>query len=562
MLWHLSIKNLAIIDDVSIEFAEGLNILTGETGAGKSIIIDAINLIVGARADRELIRNGESMASVEAIFTLDGNEELASALKELDFMDGDETELLITRQIYSNGRNVIRINGRAVVASVLRDISQLLIDIHGQHQHQSLLDKSHHIEFLDSFDSSIKPVKENIKSIYSEWCELKEQIDDIDTNKADFERNKELMEYQINEIEQAELKIGEDDELIEKKQILKNSQAIIAALESAYASINSGRRDGGDGALGLLYTAKERLGGIARYSDEYSEIYDATDSVYYELEDISDSIGRILHHVSYSEEQAEEIDDRLYVINSLKRKYGKTIESVLDFAASLGDELEKMQYNMDNSEELHKKERALYKELKENCDTLHARREKASRLLEDRIISELSFLGMKKVRFEVSISAHEDDISSDGYDDVEFLISANVGEPLRPLAKIASGGEVSRIMLSIKSALADIDKIPTMIFDEIDTGISGAVAGAAGKKMHALSKNHQIICITHQAQIAACADCHFFVKKALVDDKTKTFVKVLDEDERIENIAAMISGNTVTQSARAHARELIESNLD
>lgn len=562
MLWHLSIKNLAIIDDVSIEFAEGLNILTGETGAGKSIIIDAINLIVGARADRELIRSGENMASVEAIFTLDGNAELVETLKELDFMDGDETELLITRHIYSNGRNVIRINGRAVVASVLRDISQLLIDIHGQHQHQSLLDKSHHIEFLDSFDSSIKPLKENIKRLYCDWRELKTKIDGIDANKADFERNKELMEYQISEIENADLRIGEDDELLEKKQILKNSQTIISALESAYASLNSGRHDSGDGALGLLYSAKEKLGSISKYSDEYSDIYDAADSVYYELEDICDSIGRILHHVSYSEEQAEEIDDRLYVINSLKRKYGKTIEAVLEFAESLGKELEKMQYNMDNSEELHRQERELHRELKECCDILHERRKAASKVLEDRIISELSYLGMKKVRFEVRIIGNKDNIAADGYDEVEFLISANAGEPLRPLAKIASGGEVSRIMLSIKSALADIDKIPTMIFDEIDTGISGAVAGAAGKKMHILSKNHQIICITHQAQIAACADCHFFVKKVPVGDKTKTCVNVLNDNERIENIAAMISGNTVTQSAKAHAKELIESNLE
>lgn len=561
MLWHLSIKNLAIIDDISIEFAEGLNILTGETGAGKSIIIDAINLIVGARADRELIRNGENMASVEAIFTLDDNEELIKTLKELDFVDDDDTELLISRQIYSNGRNVIRVNGRAVVTSVLRDISQLLIDIHGQHQHQSLLDKSYHMGFLDSFDDDIKPVKVQTAQLYSQWRTLQSQIDDIDANRADFERNKELMEYQINEIEEADLKIGEDEELFEKKQILKNAQIIISALESAYSSLNSGERDGSMGALELLYSAKEKLSGIAKYSAEYSDIYDTTESAYYEIEEISDSIDRILRKVSYSDEQAQEIDDRLYIINSLKRKYGKSIASVNAFASSLREQLEQLQYNMDNAEELHKRERAVYKELVKNCEIIHEKRIAAAELLKNRIISELSYLGMKKVRFEACVESNIDDLSANGYDNVEFLISANEGEPLRPLAKIASGGEVSRIMLSIKSALADIDEIPTMIFDEIDTGISGAVAGAAGKKMHTLSKNHQIICITHQAQIAACADCHFYVSKATENGKTKTSVQVLNKDERIENIAAMISGNVITEAAKAHAKELIEANL-
>lgn len=561
MLWHLSIKNLAIIDDISIEFAEGLNILTGETGAGKSIIIDAINLIVGARADRELIRNGENMASVEAIFTLDNNEELIKTLKELDFVDDDDTELLISRQIYSNGRNVIRVNGRAVVTSVLRDISQLLIDIHGQHQHQSLLDKSYHMGFLDSFDGDIKPIKAQTAQLYSQWRTLKSQLDDIDANRADFERNKELMEYQINEIEDADLKIGEDEELFEKKQILKNAQIIISALESAYSSLNSGEREGRIGALELLYSAKEKLSGIAKYSAEYSDIYDTTESAYYEIEEISGSIDRILRKVSYSEEQAQEIDDRLYTINSLKRKYGKNIASVNAFASSLREQLEQLQYNMDNAEELHKKESAVYEELVRNCEILHKKRIDAAELLKKRIISELSYLGMKKVRFEAYVESDIGELSANGYDSVEFLISANEGEPLRPLAKIASGGEVSRIMLSIKSALADIDEIPTMIFDEIDTGISGAVAGAAGKKMHTLSKNHQIICITHQAQIAACADCHFYVSKAMENGKTKTSVQVLNKDERIENIAAMISGNVITESAKAHAKELIEANL-
>ncbi len=556
MLWQLSIKNLAIIDDVSIEFTDGFNILTGETGAGKSIIIDAINLIVGARADRELIRNGENMASVEAIFTLDGNDELVNVLTELDFIDGDETEVMITRQIYSNGRNVIRINGRAVVASVLKEISQLLIDIHGQHQHQSLLNKAYHMGFLDSFDSGIKQLKEQIAMLYDKWRDIKRRIDEIDSGAADFERNKELMEYQINEIDEARLKLGEDEELLEKKQIIKNSEAIQNALEAAYAGINTGRREGA-GALELLYSAKEKLGAIAQYADEYSEMYDTADNIYYELEDLSDTIGRLLRRVSFSPEQAEEIDDRLYVINSLKRKYGKTVAAVLEFGESLKRELEVMQYNMDNSEELHKQEKELHSRLLSLCDLLHTRREDAAARLRDRIIDELAYLGMKKVRFETVIDADKNNITADGYDDVEFMMSANAGEPLRPMAKIASGGEVSRIMLSIKSALADIDGIPTMIFDEIDTGISGAVAGAVGKKMHGLSANHQIICITHQAQIAALADCHFYVSKAQADGKTRTRVQVLEDDERVEHIAAMISGNEITDAARAHARELM-----
>lgn len=556
MLWQLSIKNLAIIDDISMEFSDGFNILTGETGAGKSIIIDAINLIIGGRADRELIRTGEQSAIIEAIFTLESNPQLVKMLEEQDFIDDDSTELLITRQIYSNGRNVNKINGRAVVTSVLKDIASYLIDIHGQHQHQSLLNKTWHMGFLDSFDSEIGYLKSQVADLYSKWRSLREKIDEIDRSSEDFERNKELMEYQISEIDDAGLKIGEDDELLEKKQVLKNAEAIKAALETVYECLNSGRRDGA-GALEQLYSAKEKLGTIAEYTEEYSQLYDAADNIYYELEDLGDTVARLLRRADYSPELAEEIDDRLYTINSLKRKYGKTIESILAFRDGLEKELEEMQFNMDNSQQLHKEEKEVHRQLMATCDVLHNRRIDAADRLRDRIIDELAFLGMKKVQFEAVVEADKESPSATGYDDVEFFISPNVGEAMKPLAKIASGGEVSRIMLSIKSALADIDGIPTMIFDEIDTGISGAVTGAVGTKMKTLAENHQIICITHQAQIAALADQHFFVSKSAKDGKTKTNVKILDIDERTEHLAQMISGSTVTDAARAHARKLM-----
>ena len=560
MLWQLSIKNLAIIDDVSIEFTDGFNVLTGETGAGKSIIIDAINLIIGARADRELIRTGESQATVEAIFTLDDNRELIDTLCELDFIDPEDTELLITRVIYANGRQVIRVNGRAVVASVLKDIAQMLIDIHGQHQHQSLLNKAYHMDYLDNFNQGIKLLKEDVSSLYSQWRELKRKIEELDANSADFERNKELMEYQINEIDEASLTVGEDDELYEQKQILKNAQSIILAIETAYNYLNSGKQSG-DGAIDLLYSTKEKLSQISDYSEEYQELYDTADNLYYELDDLSDSLAKALRRISFSPEQAQEIDDRLYLINSLKRKYGKTIQAILAFRNNLAEQLEQMQFNMDNSEELHRQERIAHKALLSAADKLHEAREQAAQALKNKIIDELSYLGMKKVSFEAVITADKDDISSTGYDDVEFFISPNAGESLKPLAKIASGGEVSRIMLSIKSALADIDGIPTMIFDEIDTGISGAVAGAAGKKMLGLSAKHQIICITHQAQIAALADNHYFVSKSSESGKTKTRVDVLTQEQRVEHIAQMISGSTVTEAAKEHAKELMAGKI-
>lgn len=556
MLWQLSIKNLAIIDDVSIEFTDGFNVLTGETGAGKSIIIDAINLIIGARADRELIRTGEASATVEAIFTLDDNKELIDTLTELDFIDPEDTELLITRIIYANGRNVIRVNGRAVVASVLKDIAQMLIDIHGQHQHQSLLNKAYHMDFLDNFHHGIKLLKDEVSEQYSIWRELKRKIDELDANSADFERNKELMEYQINEIDEASLTVGEDDELYEQKQILKNAQSIISAIEAAYNYLNSGKQSG-DGAIDLLYSTKEKLSQISDYSEDYQELYETADNLYYELDDLSDALAKALRRISFSPEQAQEIDDRLYLISSLKRKYGKTIESIILFRNNLAEQLEAMQFNMDNSEELHRQERIAHKALLTSCNKLHEARLQAADALKNKIIDELSYLGMKKVSFEAVVTADKDDLSPTGYDDVEFFISPNAGESLKPLAKIASGGEVSRIMLSIKSALADIDGIPTMIFDEIDTGISGAVAGAAGKKMLGLSAKHQIICITHQAQIAALANSHYFVSKSSADGKTKTKVDVLTDEQRIEHIAQMISGSTVTSAAREHAKELM-----
>lgn len=556
MLWQLNIKNLAIIDDISIEFGDGFNILTGETGAGKSIIIDAITLVLGARADRELIRTGESSASVDAIFTLDNNPKLTAVLKELELYDEDEQELILSRQIYSNGRNTNRINGKPVSINALKQISELLIDIHGQHQHQSLLNKAYHRGFLDSFDKEIEAVAKDVAELYSEWRELVKKIHEIDVGAQDFEQNKELIEYQINEIDEAELRIGEDEELADKKELLKNSRTIIDALEHAYMYINSGRRD--NGALDLMRSAKDKLRDISELDEEYSELYDTAESLYYDIEELSDSIKKAAKYAVFSPAELERIEDRLYLINSLKRKYGKTIEHILGVRDELKEQLSAMEYNIGNLEQLRADEKRLFAELMKKCDLLHEKRVEAAKRLRERIVDELRYLGMKKVMFDAEITTDKSNISAHGYDSVEFLISANPGEPLKPLAKIASGGEISRIMLSIKSALADIDGVPTMIFDEIDTGISGAVARAAGEKMYALSRNHQIICITHQAQIAALADTHFHVSKVQSGSKTVTNVKLLNTEEKTEHIAAMISGSSVTDAAREHAKELMK----
>ncbi len=555
MLWQLNIKNLAIIDDISIEFGDGFNILTGETGAGKSIIIDAINLVLGSRADRELIRTGETMASVEAVFTTEGNDALIKMLDEEGLLDPDADELIIARQVYSNGRNINRVNGNSVPITTLKNISELLIDIHGQHQHQSLLNKTYHMGFLDSFDGEIQKTAENVKSLYHEWRDISKKIQEIDSGAEDFERNKELMEYQINEINDADIHIGEDDELSDKKQLLKNAKTIIETLEYAYMCLNAGRRDGG--AIDFMRSAKDKLRDISDLSEDYAELYDTANTLYYDIEELSDSIRRAERYASFTPDELERIDDRLYLINQLKRKYGKSIEAVLAFKENLEEELQSMEYNMNNLEELQKEERKLYKRLEAECDMLHNMRVKAGASLEERIVEELKYLGMKKVSFKAEITPDKESITQNGYDNVEFLISANPGEPLKPLAKIASGGEVSRIMLSIKSALADIDNIPTMIFDEIDTGISGAVARAAGEKMYALARGHQIICITHQAQIASLADHHYHVTKIQSEGKTATNVKLLDTSERTEHIAGMISGSTVTDAAREHARALM-----
>ncbi len=556
MLWQLSIKNLAIIDDISIEFGEGFNILTGETGAGKSIIIDAINLVLGSRADRDLIRSGAAMASVDAVFTTDSNKALLDKLEELGLSNPDSDELIISRQVYSNGRNTSRINGNPVVTATLKEISDLLIDIHGQHQHQSLLNKSFHRGFLDAFDGEIEGLLTKVAALYEKWSAVSKKIAGLENSALDFERNKELIEYQINEIDEARLKVGEDDELAEKKQILKNAESIIEALEASLRLLTSGKRD--EGAIDFMRLAKDKLRSVSDISEEYSELYDSAETLYYELSDFSDAISKSLRRISYSPDKLEEIDDRLYLIASLKRKYGKTIENILEFRDSLKNQLETLECDIGNLDSLRADERRFYSELMSESDKLHERREKAAERLRDRIVDELSYLGMKKVSFRADIVSDKDALSPNGYDSVEFLISANAGEPLRPLAKIASGGEISRIMLSIKSALADIDGIPTMIFDEIDTGISGAVARSAGEKMYALSGNHQIICITHQAQIAALADRHYYVRKIQKNDKTVTEVRVLTEEERIEHIAGMISGASVTEAAREHARELMK----
>lgn len=560
MLWQLSIKNLAIIDDITIEFGDGFNVLTGETGAGKSIIIDAIGLILGGRADRDMIRSGENAAAVDAIFEIDENQALIDKLKEFDCYDEYEPQLLISRQIFANGRNVNRINGRPVTIGCLQDISQYLIDVHGQHQHQTLLNKAFHRGLLDSFGQGIAPILQQTKALYEQWRSLCIKISEIEKSAEDFEKNRELLEYQMNEIFDAELIEGEDDELLEKKQLMKNSENITDSLEAAVKYLNDGRRDA-EGALDLLRATAEKLRHIANLTQEYEQLHEAADSLYYEAEDLSDSLHKALRHVEYSPEKLEIIEERLYLIHSLKRKYGKTIEEVMQYGISIQQKLKDMDFNMSNLDQLKQEESEASQKLQDACNQLHQLRIAAAKILESRIVEELSGLGMKNVQFSVEITP-SDSITQYGADNVEFFISTNPGEPMKPLAKIASGGEVSRIMLSIKSALADADQIPTLIFDEIDTGISGQTARAAGVKMKAISKNHQVICVTHSAQIASLADQHFYVSKTQDIGKTKTHVDLISGEEREKHIAEMISGSVVTKAALEHARELIQGNAE
>lgn len=555
MLQSLYLENIALIEKLGIELFPGFNVLTGETGAGKSIIIDAVNFVLGERTSRDLIRNGAARAKVEAVFNLNEGDAAFAALDALG-IEYDGNELILSRELSAAGRNACRVNGTLVPVASLKSVSDTLVDIHGQHEHQALLDAENHISYLDAYcHAESLPIIEKIDAIVSRRSELMLKRNSGFSSEREREREMDMLRYQIEEIASANPEAGEEERLNAEKTVLLNAERIRTALETAHMAL-SGAEEGS--ALSAIDTARRSMRDIAALNKDYEALGDKIEELYYAAEDISFVLRDTSENVESDMQRLEEIEQRLKLISDLKRKYGRTVEDVIDFGKDAGTKLNELENAEALAAELDAKLDKLKAEYNVAADELSKVRRAAGDRLKRDVLNELKDLGMAKAMFDVALSdASGGEPRKGGRETAEFMLSANPGEPLKPLEKVASGGELSRIMLCFKSIFADNDRVPTLIFDEIDTGISGRTAAVVGEKMLGIAKKHQVICVTHLAQIAALADAHLMVRK--YDDGKNTFVETrqLNEEEKVQRIAQMMDGESDSPSALTHARELI-----
>lgn len=551
MLIQLNIKNFALIEEITIEFQDGFNILSGETGAGKSILIDAIDYVLGGKFSKDLIRTGEERTFVEAIFSID-NPKVKSVLEELEI--DYEDLIIISRETTLSGRSIIKVNGKSLIVSQLKKIREKILDIHGQHQNQSLLQRSVHILYLDNFigEELHEPLNE-FEDYRSELIEIRNRISKISGN----EDNEKLIDYtkfQIEDIEKAKLKVGEEEELKEEYNILSNAEKINTSLQSSYALLNG--RDDGNSILESLSKVITEVSSVEKHLEELKEKRSILEGAYYNIEEVTRDIRDLGENIVYDEVRLAKINERIYEINSYKKKYGNTVEEVLEYYKNL-----KQKYNdLVNAEEilneLKEKEKEVINKMKEVGKVLHDIRCNHSEALEERILKELSYVGLEKSSMKIDVQLI-DEHNERGFDDVSFMISTNPGEPLKPLERVLSGGELSRIMLALKCVFADKEDISTLIFDEIDTGISGAVGQRVGEKMYQVALGHQVLCITHLPQIAILSDHHYFVSKSVVDGKTFTKIELLSLQEKIVQVASMVGGEEVTEATLENVREML-----
>ena len=563
MLLQLDIRNVALIDKISIDMASGLSVLTGETGAGKSILIDSINAVLGDRIGKDIVRTGTDKAVVEAVFSSD-SKQLISLLDELGVEIEEGDNLILSREISINGKNTCRINGRLVNLSALKQVGGLLIDIHGQHDNQSLLKTESHIQFLDDFGGAeIQSIKKEYSSLFSQYKEIKHRQKSLLGDKGEIARRLDMLKFQIDEIKDAKLKEGEDDLLFKQRQLLANSEKIVSALATSYDLLAGGNSI----TKSIIYNANKALTELSyavKYDEALKETHEKLESVIYQLEDISEEIRNRRDESEFSPEQLAEIDERLDTITRLKRKYGVSIAEIKDFYSRAIKEYDELTQSEELSAKLsqmiHDLEAKMFSKAKElnNVRRLYASQ------LEEKITNELDGLEMKNAKFSVNLVFDDQQrhFHNNGLDKAEFMISTNAGEPQKPLSKIASGGEMSRIMLAIKIILANVDFVPTLIFDEIDTGISGKAAQRVGQKLAQISKTHQVLCVTHLSQLACMADNHYLIEKYSEDESTFTRVVPLDGENRVLEISRIIGGADVTKAAKQHSEELIKAAIE
>ncbi|NLM62129.1 MAG: DNA repair protein RecN [Clostridiales bacterium] len=552
MLTLLHIENIAVVERADLEPGPGLNVLTGETGAGKSIIIDAIGAIAGERTSKDLIRTGEKSATVNALFC-GLSPSVLSWLDENGYAPDEDGNLLISRQITSDGRSICRINGVPVTVSQLKTLGSLLLNIHGQHDNQSLLDESTHLSYLDSFAGHHELI-DGYRAKYKELKEIEKAIESIAIDEEEKSRRIDELRYRIGEIEAADLQVDEEERLEARRTILRNSERMTAAIEECFRSLY-GDEDS-EGACGLLNIAESAISLIASMDPQLEAIREKLSDIRYVAEDIASEVRDLRDEYIYSPEEMERVESRLALIHQLKRKYGNSIEQILKRLKKDKEELDKIEFSDEELEKLKKRYSAAYNEVIAAGEKLSRSRTEKAEELSEKIMNCLSRLDMPKVRFKVDI-VRKDAPDHDGLDTVKFILSANPGEELRAISKIASGGELSRIMLAMKNVLVRNDDIQTLIFDEVDTGVSGRAAQRVAEMLAEVSKEKQVLCVTHLSQIAAMADNHFNIEKKERGGRVYTSVALLDEESAAREIARIISGANITDATMKSAHEMI-----
>ena len=554
MILELYMKNCALVEELRLTIDENLNILTGETGSGKSIIIDELGLCLGEKYDRSFLRKGSEKGIVEAIFSSE-SQHLKDVLEKYDIELDEDNLLVITRVIYNDGKSVARVNGRTLKLSVLKEIATTLIDVHGQHQNQALFNKETHLQFLDLFgESDLQYLKLDYKNVYKEYTRVKNALNVLTENKDDMQIQREidLLKFQTNEIESANLSKDEYEELLKQRDVFRNSEKIYSNLNLSYQNLYEGSVN----AVDLIGSASKELSSIAEYDKVLSEYNENVERIMYELQDISREIRNYKESIDFEPYELEQIEIRIDEINNLKRKYGNTIEEIFEYYDKTKNRLDEILNRDEKVEELKREILRIEKVLNDKAEKLTQARQKVAYSLEEVLLIELKSLNMKNVVFKVNFE--ESNFTLEGKDDIEFMISFNLGEDIKPIYKVASGGEMSRFMLAFKTILADIDQIDTLVFDEIDTGISGIAAQIVGEKLSQIAKKKQIICITHLPQIAANADTHYCIEKNTSNDRTFTNIRRLDRDQKRDEIARLIAGSNITEKTIEHASEIIE----
>lgn len=564
MLVELSIRNFAIIKEVSVSFQKGLNILTGETGAGKSIIIDALGLLLGGRASADFVRYGESRAEVEGLFELPAGHPALAVCTNVGVQIEQDGMLVVRRDISNQGKSIIRLNGQLVTLAMLRELGPWLVTVHGQHDTHMLMQSDKHINWLDAYgEAALGSAKHEYTQLYTAFRKTKQDLERMARNERELVQRIDLLAYQLNEIESAALTPGEDEKLLAQRKKWMNIEKVYSTMQDAYRSLHGDQK--GMDWLGHAMGDLERIVG---YEEQLAPILETVQTAYYQIEDVVHQLRQLSYQMEFEPAQLAEVESRLDQIQFLKRKYGKSVDDILEYAATIQDELDDMHHYEDRLQQIEKRLTELAADLAVEALELSVIRQECAGKLAQEIEQQLKELHMERARFAIDVRQTPDEdgveidgikrqVDANGMDQIEFLISPNPGEPLRPLAKIASGGELSRVMLAIKTILAGTDQVETLIFDEVDTGVSGRAAQAIAEKLARVAGQRQVLCITHLPQVASMADAHFLIKKEMSEYETKTIVSRLSDDDRVTELARMLSGAEVTAKTEEHAREMI-----